>query len=66
MGFREGRHEDSFGRMIWRSRLGVWSDRDISVHRQGVEGEKWFGGVREKSQGTNMGLRGREGVRGWS
>lgn len=31
MGFREGRHEDSFGRMIWRSRLGVWSDRHFGA-----------------------------------
>lgn len=42
---------------ILRSRLGVWGDKDILVHSQGIGRKKWFcGRIREKSQGTNIGF----------
>lgn len=41
---------------IWGSKFGVWSDKDVLVHRQGAWGEKCFWEIREKSQGTDIGF----------
>lgn len=67
MGSRKDRQKASCDRTdFYRSRLGVWGGKDILMQRQGVGENKWFWGIREKSQETNTRFEVEVGVRGWS